>query len=202
MKLIMENWRLYEQQTLLEQEFEQFFNEHFTQLDEGPIDWVLKKANTVKDTIIAVIDGMKDWTHDKIVQFVKFMAEKLKKFVDILYRKGVYSWRNKNVEKGAIDLLLTNKHIDLGVMVFTALAKISGGFVVDKVLKAPEILKMFLDLLQDPTQLGVLLGPEKAEVVRIVKKFIKYREDRKELTPLTKVWKNYGGMAEKQEKLK
>ena len=67
----MENWRLYEQQVLLEQEFDQFFKEHFMQVDEGVIDWVVDKATTVKDTIIGVIDGIKDWTHEKIVEFVK-----------------------------------------------------------------------------------------------------------------------------------
>ena len=40
MKLIMENWRGYlneEERFLQEQEFEQFFNEHFTIIDENVI---------------------------------------------------------------------------------------------------------------------------------------------------------------------
>ena len=199
MKLIMENWRLYEQQALLEQEFDQFFKEHFMQVDEGVIDWVVDKATTVKDTIIGVIDGIKDWTHEKIVEFVKFMAGKLQKFVETLKEKGIYTHRQARKERQAITLLLTNKHIDLGVMVLSALAKMSGGFVVDQIVKVPETLKMFFDLLQDPTKLAALLGPETADVVRIIKKFIAYREDRKKVNMLTKIWKDFGGMAENQE---
>ena len=81
MKLIMENWRLYEQQVLLEQEFDQFFNEHFTQVDEGPVDWVVSKATSLKDTIVGVIDGIKNWSNEKIVQFVKYMGDKFIKFI-------------------------------------------------------------------------------------------------------------------------
>ena len=84
-------------------------------------------------------------------------------------------------------------------MVLSALAKMSGGFVVDQIVKVPETLKMFFDLLQDPTKLAALLGPETADVVRIIKKFIAYREDRKKVNMLTKIWKDFGGMAENQE---
>ena len=131
----MENWRLYEQQVLLEQEFDQFFNEHFMQLDEGPVDWVVSKATSLKDTIIGVIDGIKDWTHEKIVQFVKYMGDKFIKFIDLLRSKGVFRKYRARDERNAVRLLMTNKHIDLAVMVFSAFSKLSGGFVVDKLLK-------------------------------------------------------------------
>ena len=201
MKLLMENWRLYEQQVLLEQEFDQFFNEHFMQLDEGPVDWVVSQATSLKDTIVGVIDGIKDWTHEKIVQFVKYMGDKFIKFIDLLRSKGVFKKYRARDERNAVRLLMTNKHIDLAVMVFSAYAKLSGGFVADKLLKAPELMKKFLALIQDPTGLEELIG-DASDIVEIIKKFIEYRKDRKTLAGQLGAWQNFGGLAERLEMLK
>ena len=85
----MENWRGYlneEERFLHEQEFEQFFNEHFTIIDENVIgDFVrdvVRSGRRVKDTVVNVIDGIKDWTHEKIVNFVKYMGNKFKQFIE------------------------------------------------------------------------------------------------------------------------
>jgi hypothetical protein len=197
----MENWRLYEQQTLLEQEFEQFFNEHFTQLDEGPIDWVLEKASTVKDTIIAVIDGIKDWTHDKIVKFVKFMGDKLLKFIKLLRSQGVFKKYKARNEENAVKMLMTNKHIDLAVMIFSAFAKMSGGFVAEKLTQSPKIMRKFLDLLEDPTKIKDVLG-DVSEIIEIIKKFIEYRKDKETLAGKMGLWQDFGGLVERLEALR
>ena len=44
MKLIMENWRLCEQRILWEQEYEQFFNNHFVVIEEGAVGDALRAA--------------------------------------------------------------------------------------------------------------------------------------------------------------
>ena len=201
MKLIMENWRLYEQQVLLEQEFDQFFNEHFTQVDEGPVDWVVNKATSLKDTIVGVIDGIKDWSNEKIVQFVKYMGDKFIKFIDLLRSKGVFRKYRARDERNAVRLLMTKKHIDLAVMVFSAYAKLSGGFVADKLLKAPELMKKFLDLIENPTLIKDFLD-DTSDVVNMIKKFIEYRKDRKSLAGQLGAWQNFGGLAERLEMLK
>ena len=197
----MENWRLYEQQVLLEQEFDQFFKEHFMQVDEGPVDWVMSKAASVKDTIVGVIDGMKDWAHEKIVQFVKYMGDKFIKFIDLLRSKGVFKKYRARNERNAVQLLMTNKHIDLAVMVFSAYAKLSGGFVADKLLKAPEVMKKFLNLIEDPARIKDLLD-DTSDVVKMIKKFIEYRKDRKSLAGQLGLWQDFGGLAERLEMLK
>ena len=201
MKLIMENWRIYEQEILLEQEFEQFFNENFGTLEEGPVDWVLGKANDIKNTVINVIDGMKNWTNEKIKGFVKFMANKLIQFIKLLRQKGIFKKYKARAETQAVKLLLTNKHIDLAVMIFSALAKLTGGFVVDKVVEAPKIIKKLTDILNNPMAIKDLLG-DVSDVVEMIKKFIEYRKDKTSFSARGAVWDDFGGLAEKLEKLK
>ena len=138
MKKIMTEWRLYEQRLLWEQEFEEFFKEHYLMLDEGTLDWVLQKGRQVKDTIANTVSAMKDWAGEKIEAFVQFMLGKLRKFIQGLRNKGLLGKWESRRELAAINLLGTRKHIDLAVMLLSAIAKISGGFIIDKVAKLPE----------------------------------------------------------------
>ena len=85
----MTEWRLYEQQLLWEQEFEEFFKEHYLMLDEGFVDWTLDKGRQIKDTLVNTIAGMKDWTVQQIKAFVQFMLNKLRNFIKSLRNKGL-----------------------------------------------------------------------------------------------------------------
>ena len=180
----MTEWRLYEQQLLWEQEFEEFFKEHYLMLDEGTLDWVLQKGRQVKDTVVNTVSAMKDWAGEQIEAFVKFMLDKLRKFMQGLRNKGLLGKWESRKELAAINLLGTRKHIDLAVMLLSAIAKITGGFIIDKVAKLPEILEKIKELLENPAvALASLLGDVK-DIKTVIDKFIEYRKDRKD------VWNN------------
>ena len=197
MKLLMENWRIYEQQMLWEQEYEQFFNEHFTIIDEGYVEDVVNAGRRVKDTVVNVIDGMKDWTHEKIVDFVKYMGNKLKQFIEALKAKGFFKKYRARAETNAIKLLMTNKHIDLGVMIFSAIAKLTGGFMLDMVAKTPDIIDKILALLETPLDSLMDLIGDASDVVKMIQKFIAYREDVGTHAAAMGAWDDFGGLAEK-----
>jgi len=199
-KLLLENWRGYEKQVLYEQEFELFFNEHFHTLDEGLVDWVVEKGNSAKEAVMNVIDGIKDWSHEKIVEFVKFMGNKMTKFIAALKSKGVFKKQKAKDEVFAVKLLLTNKHIDLAVVIFTTIAKMTGGFVVDKVLQMPKIIEDILKILENPVSaIKDILG-DTSDIVDMMKKFVEYRKDKESVAAgiagSTGVWSDFGGLAE------
>jgi hypothetical protein len=189
MNNIMENWKIYEQQILWEQDFDQFFNEHFTIVDEGVVDWVVAKGSQIKDTVVNVIAGMKDWANEKITAFVKFMANKLKEFIKAL-NLGKYKTRN---EIQPIDLLMEDEHVDLAVMIFSAIAKLTGGFVVDKVMKVPKIIETIRNLLEDPLDAFKELIGDVSDIATMVKKFIEYRKALKSYKRFPKHWHDVGG---------
>ena len=204
MKKIMTEWRLYEQQLLWEQEFEEFFKEHYLMLDEGFIDWALDKGRRVKDTVVNTISGMKDWAQDKIEAFVKFMLKKLRVFLKKCRQLGLLTKMDARKEQEAVNLLGTRKHIDLAVMLLSAMAKITGGFVVDKIEKLPAILEKVKELLEDPVvALKSLIG-DLGAVKTIIDKFIEYRKDRAHLGDANRLgtdtgnigidWEDYGGL--------
>ena len=194
MKKLITEWRLYEQQILWEQEFEEFFNEHYLMLDEDAIDWVLQKGRQVKDTVVNTISGMKDWAQDKIEAFVKFMLDKLRKFMEALRSKKLLGKWESRKELAAINLLGTRKHIDLAVMLLSTIAKITGGFIVDKVAKLPEILEKIKNLLENPVMaLKDLFGDVK-DIKTMIDKFIEYRKDRKIVDTGPMDWSDYGGL--------
>ena len=202
MKKIMTEWRLYEQRLLWEQEFEEFFKEHYLMLDEGFIDWALDKGRQVKDTVVNTISGMKDWAQDKIEAFVKFMLKKLRAFLKKCRQLGLLTKLDARREVEATNLLGTRKHIDLAVMLLSAMAKITGGFIVDKIEKLPKILEKVKELLEDPVvALKSLIG-DLGAVKTIIDKFIEYRKDRAELTGpaadgmgrAVVDWEDYGGL--------
>ena len=199
-ELIMENWRGYlneEQRALQEQEFDQFFNEHFTIIDEGIIEDVVNAGRRVKDTVVNVIDDMKDWAHEEIVDFVKYMGNKFKQFIEALKAKGIFKKYRARVEMNAVSLLMTNKHIDLAVMVFTALAKLTGGFIVDKVKKIPEIIEKVLAFLENPLSTFKELVGDASDIVKMIQKFIEYRTDLGTHAASMGAWDDFGGLAEK-----
>ena len=194
MKKIMTEWRLYEQQLLWEQEFEEFFKEHYLMLDVGTLDWVLQKGRQVKDTVVNTVSAMKDWAGEQIEAFVKFMLDKLRKFMQGLRNKGLLGKWESRKELAAINLLGTRKHIDLAVMLLSAIAKITGGFIIDKVAKLPEILEKIKELLENPAvALASLLGDVK-DIKTVIDKFIEYRKDRKDVGGGVMDWSDYGGL--------
>ena len=204
MKLILENWREYHQ----EAEFDAFIQEHFAwDLNEGigsdAVDWVINKGNAAKDTVKNVIKGMKDWTHEKIVKFVRHMSKKLEEFIAALRKKGLLKKYKARSEVDAIKLLRTKKHIDLAVLIFSTIAKMTGGFIVDKVVKLPEIIEKVMNILESLTQdtgkeaLKALFG-DALDIVDMIKKFIDYRRDKETLAAKLGLWADFGGLAEEQ----
>ena len=149
MKLLFENWREYQSQVLYEQELEFFFNKHFGALDEGIMADVINAGRTIKDAIINVIDDMKEWAEEKIVAFVKFMGQKMMAFIKELRSKGIFKKYQARKEMHSVKLLMTNKHIDLAVMIFTALAKLTGGFAIDKIAQMPELLSSEASIIEE-----------------------------------------------------
>ena len=197
MKLIMENWDSYQTEILYEQEFEDYFNKHFCALEEGIIGDVLAAGRTIKDAVVNVIDDMKDWTKEQIISFVKFMGQKMQDFIAQLKSEGIFKKYRAREETQAVQLLMTNKHIDLAVMIFTAAAKLTGGFVVDTALKVPDYLKAFFELLEDPIgQLKDKLGAGIKDVTAMIGKFIEYRKDLNDPNFPFKQWSDFGGLAE------
>ena len=195
MKLILENWREYQQ----EAEFDAFIQEHFAwDLNEGIVDWVIDKGNAVKDTVKNVIAAMKDWTHEKIVEFVRYMSEKLEEFIAALRKKGLLKRYKARSEVGAIKLLRTNKHIDLAVLIFSTIAKMTGGFIVDKVVKFPEIIEKVMNILEKPMAAVKELFGDAADIVDMIKKFVDYRKDKETLAAKLGLWADFGGLAEEQ----
>ena len=190
----MTEWRLYEQQLLWEQEFEEFFKEHYLMLDEGALEWVLQKGRQVKDTVANTISGMKDWATEKIEAFVKFMLDKLKNFINALRNKGLLKKLEARKEELAVNLLGTRKHMDLAVMILATIAKITGGFIIDKVAKLPEILEKIKDLLENPVSaLKDILGDVR-DIKTVIDKFIDYRKDREDASKTIPNWDDYGGL--------
>ena len=195
MKLILENWRGYQQ----EAEFDAFIQEHFAwDLNEGFVDWVIDKGNAVKDTVKNVIAGMKDWTHEKIVEFVRYMSEKLEEFIAALRKKGLLKRYKARSEVDAIKLLRTNKHIDLAVLIFSTIAKMTGGFIVDKVVKLPEIIEKVMNILEAPEAAVKELFGDAVDIVNMIKKFIDFRKDKETLAAKLGLWADFGGLAEEQ----
>ena len=137
---------------------------------------------------------MKDWAGEQIEAFVKFMLDKLRKFMQGLRNKGLLGKWESRKELAAINLLGTRKHIDLAVMLLSAIAKITGGFIIDKVAKLPEILEKIKELLENPAvALASLLGDVK-DIKTVIDKFIEYRKDRKDVGGGVMDWSDYGGL--------
>ena len=197
MKLIMENWREYNQK----EEFDAFIVEHFGgSVDEGFVDWVMDKGKAVTDTVKGVLQGMREWTHEKIVSFVKHMAQRLENWFSELRQKGILGKNSSRREISAIKLLRTNKHIDLGVLILSTIAKLTSGFIIDKLVKLPEIVEKVLDILDNPMAAAKELFGDAVDIYNIIKKFIAFRKDKKSLATSLNVWDDFGGLAEDFQK--
>ena len=177
--------------TITEQEILDFLNEG---LDEGAIGdlWTYTKTKMTQ---------MKDKGVEYVEKFVKTMGQKLIDLLSWARKKkllGKYQSRN---EIGAIRLLMTRKHIELGVMVLTALFKLAGGFVIEKVAAVPQIIEKIQEILtmiqggQIAEAFKELFGDVKM-VIDMVKKFVAYHKDT--LTPAAQwgQWEEFGGLAE------
>ena len=114
--------------------------------------------------------------------------------MEVLRNKRLLGKWESRKELAAINLLGTRKHIDLAVMLLSTIAKITGGFIVDKVAKLPEILEKIKELLENPiVALKDLIGDVK-DIKTVIDKFIEYRKDRKDVGGGVMDWSDYGGL--------
>lgn len=126
------------------------------------------------------------------------MGQKLMDFFSNLKKKGVLGKNKARNEKRAIQLLLTNKHVDLAVMIFTTIAKMTGGYALEKVVQLPEIIEQIFDLLENPVSAMKDLLGDVGDVLDMIKKFIDYRKDNQSLAAQLGNWQDFGGLAEEQ----
>ena len=205
MKLIFENYRagsLAGDQTLFESAG---FDEEETKLfenferQEGVLDFGASLLSGVK----GVYDSMKEWAHDKIINFVKKMGNAYYELINKAREKRLIPKMQSKKEKEAIKLLLTKDHIDLAVSIFSAIFKLAGGYVVEKFLEMPEMLKKVGKILTDiqggdfMTALKDLFGDVK-DLVDIIKKAIAFSKQLKKPNIGLAIgdYSEFGGLAE------
>jgi|19_taG_2_1085344.scaffolds.fasta_scaffold47177_1 hypothetical protein len=177
--------------TITEQEILDFLSEG---LDEGAIGdvWTYTKAKMTQ---------MKDKGIEFAQKLVKSMGGKLIAMFQKLRSMKLIGKYQARDEIKAINLLMTRKHIELGVMILTALFKLTGGYVVDKVAKAPELIEKIQEILT------MLRGGQVVEAIKelfgdlqavgdLVKKFIAYHKDTLKPAAYWGDWGEFGGLAE------
>jgi len=177
--------------TITEQEILDFLNEG---LHEGAMGdaWAYTKAKMTQ---------MKDKGIEFAQKLVKSMGGKLIAMFQKLRSMKLIGKYQVRDEIKAINLLMTRKHIELGVMILTALFKLTGGYVVDKVAKAPEIIEKIQQILtmlqggQVAQAIKELFG-DIQDVVEMVKKFVAYHKDTLEPAAYWGDWEEFGGLAE------
>ena len=181
MKLIMENWRSKQQEslTLLEMcgldESERMVFNH-SNLEEGVIAGLLDK---VKNTY----EKMKDWTKEKTIEFVKKMGNGYVNFIGKMRQKGIFKKYRARKEQDAMKLLLTNKHIDLALLILTSLFNMVGGYAVEGLMNAKEKFETFLEVTEQIRSgdwtgvVNTLFGEDPPEVVDIIKKAMEFSKD-------------------------
>lgn len=209
MRIIIKNFRdsMTPEQTLFEMAG---FNEEETRLfenfdlHEGVLDFGSSLLNGVK----GVYDSMKEWAHDKIINFVKKMGNAYYELINKARGKRLIPKMQSKKEKEAIKLLLTKDHIDLAVSIFSAIFKLAGGYVVEKFLEMPEMLKKVGKILTDiqggdfMTALKDLFGDVK-DLVDIIKKAIAFSKQLKKPNIGLAIgdYSEFGGLAEILDKL-
>lgn len=184
MKLIFENYRkgnLVSELTLFEaagfDEDESKVFENF-ELAEG----VMSFGASLLDGVKGVYNSIKDWTHEKIVNFVKKMGNAYADLIAKLKSKKLMKKAQARTETMAIKVLMTKKHIDLAVAIFSAIFKLAGGYVLEKLVEMPETLQKIGKILEDiqggdfMVALKDLFGDVK-DLVDIIKKAIEYSKD-------------------------
>ena len=189
MKVIMENYRkgsLVTELTLLEicafnEEEIAFLNEAGI-LNEGVVDFGRNMWDSVKG-IFKSIDQYKD---SKIIPFLRKAREAYVALVDKARQKKLISKSRAKLEKSAMRLLTTKKHIKLGVLIFTALIKAAGGLALDAIASSSQIygkLKEAFDefFAENPDikkVIKILLGAvDSFELGKIISLFQKFRAD-------------------------
>ena len=203
MKLLLENWRKYLTEVeaynyndpaainISEQEILDFLNEG---LHEGVVGdaWEYTKAKMTQ---------MKDKGIEFAEKLVKSMGAKLIAMFEKLRSMKLLGKYKTRDEIKAIKLLMTRKHIELGVMVLTALFKLTGGYIADKVAKTPEIIEKIQEILtmlrggQVAEAIKELFGDIK-DVADYVKKFVAYHKDTLKPDAYWGNWEEFGGLAE------
>jgi len=157
MKLILENWREFEHQLKIEEEFKQ----HQEDLRE-----ILRSNGWGEDLLLefslsgigssiasgvssawAAIKGKlqqaKDWTYEKYLSAVKPLINKIQEIIDWGRQRGLLGRHRARDEKHAFELLKTKKYIKLGYTFLSALV----GTVLDQITELPEkieIIKNFI----------------------------------------------------------
>ena len=176
--------------TISEQEILDFLNED---LHEGLGDlWDYTKAKMTQ---------MKDKGIEYAQKFVKSLGTKLVNLFLKLRQSKLMKKTQVHKEIQAVKLLMTRKHIELGVMILTALFKLTGGYVLDKVAKAPEIIEkiqQILTMLQGGQVVQAIkeLFGDIQDVAEMVKKFVAYHKDTLEPAAWWGDWEEFGGLAE------
>ncbi len=176
--------------TISEQEILDFLNED---LHEGLGDlWDYTKAKMTR---------MKDKGIEYAQKFVKSLGTKLVDLFNKLRQKRLIGKHQVRNEIAAVRLLMTRKHIELGVMILTALFKLTGGYVLDKVAKTPEIIEKIQQILtmlrggQVAEAIKELFG-DLQDVAEMVKKFVAYHKDTLKPAAYWGDWEEFGGLAE------
>tara|TARA_B100000029_G_scaffold311698_1_gene304226 strand:- start:74249 stop:74899 length:651 start_codon:yes stop_codon:yes gene_type:complete len=176
--------------TISEQEILDFLNED---LHEGLGDlWDYTKAKMTQ---------MKDKGIEYAQKFVKSLGTKLVDLFNKLRQKRLIGKHQVRNEIAAVRLLMTRKHIELGVMILTALFKLTGGYVLDKVAKTPEIIEKIQQILtmlrggQVAEAIKELFG-DLQDVAEMVKKFVAYHKDTLKPAAYWGDWEEFGGLAE------
>lgn len=109
---------------------------------------------TINEGIGGIISGMRDfydnikgWARPKIINFLKKMGDGYVDLLRKLRQNKIIGKIRQRTEERAMKLLLTNKHIDLAIALLGAMFKLAGGYALDKLLKMPEIIKKFSNVL-------------------------------------------------------
>jgi hypothetical protein len=166
------------------------------ELNEGVVDFGKALFRSVK----ASMQKVKDYTHEKLIQFVTNMGNRLIAFFKTMKKKGLMDKYKSRQEIKAIKTLLTNKHVDVAILIFTSIFKLAGGFALEKLVQIPEIFEKILEVLEMiksgriEEALKTLFG-DLGGAADMVKKFMDYSKDlKKPLGPATLgKWEEFGG---------
>lgn len=167
---------------------------------------------TINEGIGGIISGMREfydnikgWARPKIINFLKKMGDGYVDLLRKLRQNKVIGKIRQRTEERAMKLLLTNKHIDLAIALLGAIFKLAGGYALDKLLKMPEIIEKFgnvlIEFLEDDgdvvTALVDLFGDLK-DLKDIIKGAIEYSKDVKSsgFKAFFGDYSEFGGLAE------
>ena len=203
MKLIMENWRGFADNTISEQEMEVVEAAYIDLMESMLNEGLLSAGSALWDATKNRLQQFKDWTESQVEALAKKLGQGLISMFKSLKEKGVLKKYKARREINAIKLLLTKKHISLATTIFVAIAKLTGGYAVDLVVKSEEILETLGNVLSAimagdiKEVIQILFGGEAPDVIELIKKFVEYSKDAKSLAGKAGAWDVFGGLAEK-----